>query len=185
MRKAGIIIGVLFFIVAIVLFFFLSNIDKNEPDTLDDGVGVVENIEDKDKTTKNPENEPEETPETPETPKPVETIIEKVITKEISSVKTINEGTLGEPILENEVITVIANKRIILLDESPDTENKKMLTYCFDVLTPDNTSLILFVTKTVYDAYKIEDKLKVNYEVYKNDIGVEFPIVSTVTSVDR
>lgn len=184
MRKAGIILGVLFFIVAIVLFFFLSNVDKEKANiNVDKNITSVENKGDI--TKPGVDTKDNETDETSETPKPVETIVEKTITKEISSIKTINEGSLGVPVSQLEVITVISNKRVILLDESPDTDGKKMLTYCFDVLTPDNTSLVLFVTKTVYDGYKIEDKLKVVYDVYKNDKGVEFPIVSSVSSVDR
>lgn len=184
MRKAGIILGVLFFVIAIVLFFFLSNVDKEKVNVnVDTNKNITENIENKGDT---PNSEVDVTETEPnEVTKPVETVVEKVITKEISSIKTINDASLGESVSQLEVITVIANKRIILLDESPDTDNKKMLTYCFDVLTPNNTSLVLFVTKTVYDGYKIEDKLKVVYEVYKNDKGIEFPIVSSVSSVDR
>ena len=84
---------------------------------------------------------------------------------------------------EEEVIAMISNKRIMLIDENPSGNDKKTLTYCFDVLTPDNSSLVLFVTKSVYDAYKVQDRLKVAYKVYVNDKGVQFPIVSLVTSV--
>ena len=59
-----------------------------------------------------------------------------------------------------------------------------MLTYCFDVLTPENESLILFVTNSVYTQYNVNDKLMVKYQVYQNDSGIKFPLVLSVSAVN-
>ena len=99
-------------------------------------------------------------------------------------VKTILEDGLGAPISEKEVIVYIANKRILLVDENVESTNPKMLTYRFDVLTPENESLILFVTNSVYTQYNVNDKLMVKYQVYQNDSGIKFPLVLSVSAVN-
>ena len=190
MKKVGILFGVLFIVAAIVVFFISSKAGSGEEvntetqqGTTQTQVGVTqENREDK-KNEKNEapvnnEQQPQQQVTAPQT-----TVVEKVITKEISAVKTLSETDLINSKGSQEVIAFISNKRIMLIDENPDGTDKKTLTYCFDVLTPDNKSLVLFVTKTVYEAYKVEDKLKVNYEIFTNDLGVEFPIVSVVTDI--
>ena len=58
-----------------------------------------------------------------------------------------------------------------------------MLSYCFDTTTPNGDKLTLFMMKSAYDSYHVGDKLNVVYQVYKNDVGSEFPVVLSVTSV--
>lgn len=197
MKKAGIILGVFFIVIAILLCVFgLKYINKGE--TQDPNTEVVENIDNSANTeVQNPpveqtpviEQQPivEQTPvvqqPTTETQTPNVEVVEKVITKEVSGVMTIDESGLGEPIMTKEVIVHITNKRIMMIDEDTDSTEPKMLTYCFDVLTPENMKLTLFVTNIVYTEYNVGDMLKVNYQVYQNNKGIQFPLVLNVTSV--
>lgn len=186
MKKAGIIIGVLFFIVAILLCVFgLKMIEK------DDTVGtpnaeVVDTQQNQ--TVETPPVQEQQSTQQPVQQQPVQqqgttTVVEKVITKEISGVRTIDENALGEPIATKDVIVRIINKRVMLIDENTDSKDPKMLTYCFDVLTPDNMQLTLFVTQSVYTVYNVADMLQVSYQIYTNDNGIQFPLVLNVTTV--
>ena len=197
MKKAGIILGIFFIVIATLLCVFgLKYINKGE--TQDPNTEVVENIDNSANTeVQNPpveqtpviEQQPivEQTPvvqqPTTETQTPNVEVVEKVITKEVSGVMTIDESGLGEPIMTKEVIVHITNKRIMMIDEDTDSTEPKMLTYCFDVLTPENMKLTLFVTNIVYTEYNVGDMLKVNYQVYQNNKGIQFPLVLNVTSV--
>ena len=187
MKKAGIFLGIIFIVVAILLCVFgLKMIEKGPEQTeVIDNNQVVEN--------QPVETPPVETPviETPpvETP-PVQTevventtVVEKVITKEISSVMTLDESQLGDPSLTKEAIVRIVNKRIMMIDEHTDSTAPKMLTYCFDVITPDNMQLTLFVTNSVYTVYNLGDMLQVQYNIYTNDKGIQFPLVLNVLAV--
>lgn len=183
MKKVGIILGIFFIALAIFIFIFVNrgNADKPQVDKNDTNVvDVQKNNENKipvqDSNENNVSTDPVVTPE-PQ-------VIEKIITKEISSVKTISESSLSKPSDVQDVITVISNKRILLIDEDAEGTTGKMLTYCFDVLTPDNVPLIVFVTKSVYTEYSVGDKLAVTYLTYKNDLNVEFPIVLSVSAVE-
>lgn len=183
MKKVGIILGIFFIALAIFIFIFVNrgNADKPQVDNNTNVVDVQNNNEDKRPIQGNTENsdvgtEPIVTPE-PE-------VIEKIITKEISSVKTISESSLSKPSDVKDVIAVISNKRILLIDEDAEGTTGKMLTYCFDVLTPDNEPLIVFVTKSVYTEYSVGDKLAVTYLTYKNDLNIEFPIILSVSAVE-
>lgn len=181
MKKAGIIIGVLVIIVAVVLFGLSQVIEKKNAEKLTN----VPNV----KVTDNVKQENKEEPKVTQTPvvveKPVEKIVEKVVEKTISEVSTINKSTLGAPYLEKEEIVVIAGKRLLLIDEKYDSKESKMLTYCFDVLTPDNAKLVLFMTEKSYDSYNVGDKLMVKYNVYKNVNDVLFPVVLSVSAISE
>ena len=184
MKKAGIFLGVIFIVVAILLCVFgLRLIDKQPEQTPDSE--VVQNEQTSPVETPVVETPPVvDTPPVVETP-PVEntTVVEKVITKEISAVMTLDESQLGEPVASKEAIARIVNKRIMMVDEQTDSTSPKMLTYCFDVMTPDNMQLTLFVTNSVYTVYNLGDMLQVNYNIYTNDKGIQFPLVLNVLAV--
>lgn len=202
MKKVGIILGVFFIIIAVVIFLITSKVEdtpKVDETQKVEQVGTENKTSDKSKTdnsqTDNSQTDKsninkdntEKTSDTPVTQQPIQQtqVVEKVVTKEVSAVKTISESDLVNSKGSYEVIAFISNKRILLIDENPSGKDKKTLSYCFDVLTPENDSLVLFVTKSVYASYKVQDKLKVNYEVFTNDIGVEFPIVSVVSDIQE
>lgn len=188
MKKAGIILGVFFIIIAILLCVFgLKYIEKGQ--TEQPNTEVSENMGNNDvqtPTVEQPiEQQPmeQQPPVVEQTPEVVEKVVEKVVTKEVSGVMTIDESGLGEPVATKEVIVHITNKRIMMIDENTDSSEPKMLTYCFDVLTPESMKLTLFVTNVVYTQYNVGDMLKVNYQIYQNDKGIQFPLVLNVLSV--
>ena len=188
MKKAGIVVGLVFIIAAIVICLIAFRKPAEKTDIPDSS--QVSQVEESQPVQQEPvQQEPvqqEVVQQEPVKQHPIvqETIVEKVVTKEISGVKTILEDGLGAPISEKEVIVYIANKRILLVDENVESTNPKMLTYCFDVLTPENESLILFVTNSVYTQYNVNDKLMVKYQVYQNDSGIKFPLVLSVSAVN-
>lgn len=198
MKKAGFIIGIMFFIVAILLCVFgLKMINKEEVPEVPN-TEVVDNTQQSQQTQQpqvQPNGEgnqqvqqPTEQPNQQQTQQPTQqqgttTVVEKVVTKEVSGVMTIDENSLGTPIATKDVIVRIINKRVMMIDEDTDSKNPKMLTYCFDVLTPDNMQLTLFVTYSVYTLYNVADMLQVSYQIYTNDNGIQFPLVLNVTTV--
>lgn len=191
MKKAGIFLGVIFIVVAILLCVFGLRIIDKEPVETPNSEVVEQTPPVETPVVDTPVVETPPVVDTPivdtpivETP-PVEstTVVEKVITKEISSVMTLDESQLGEPIASKEAIARIVNKRIMMVDEHTDSTAPKMLTYCFDVMTPDNMQLTLFVTNSVYTVYNLGDMLQVNYNIYTNDKGIQFPLVLNVLAV--
>lgn len=191
MKKAGIIIGVVFIIVAIIILVVGNKITMKTDEEVTNTPIEQELVENEEKETKD-ENKTENKEEV-EVDKPiveqniqpvVKEVVTQVVDKDNTSVKTINANALNNPSETKEVIAVISNKRILLIDEQVDAMDRKMLTYVFDVMTPDNSKMVVFVTKSVYDSYNVNDRLKVNFVTYKNDVGVEFPLVNYVSSVE-
>jgi hypothetical protein len=192
MRKAGIILGIVFIIVAIVVLIIGNKVTRDKGNVSENPVVEQEEIKNEDKKgnitdddEKIEEKEEENKPVLEQNLQPaVKEVVTQVIDKDNTSVKTINSTALGDSSEIKEVISVISNKRILLIDEQIDAKDRKMLTYVFDVMTPDNSKMVVFVTKSVYDTFNVNDRLKVNYVTYKNDIGVEFPLVNFVSAVE-
>lgn len=192
MRKAGIILGIVFIIVAIVVLIIGNKVTMDKGNVSENPVVEQEEIKNEDKkgnitddNEKIEEKEEENKPVLEQNLQPVvKEVVTQVIDKDNTSVKTINSTALGDSSEIKEVISVISNKRILLIDEQIDAKDRKMLTYVFDVMTPDNSKMVVFVTKSVYDTFNVNDRLKVNYVTYKNDIGVEFPLVNFVSAVE-
>ncbi len=192
MRKAGIILGIVFIIVAIVVLIIGNKVTMDKGNVSENPVVEQEEIKNEDKkgnitddNEKKEEKEEENKPVLEQNLQPVvKEVVTQVIDKDNTSVKTINSTALGDSSEIKEVISVISNKRILLIDEQIDAKDRKMLTYVFDVMTPDNSKMVVFVTKSVYDTFNVNDRLKVNYVTYKNDIGVEFPLVNFVSAVE-
>lgn len=194
MKKAGIIIGIVFIIAAIIVLVIGNKITMKTGEEISNPSveqGVIDNKENEDKEIK--DEKKSEIKEEVEGDKPiveqniqpaVKEVVTQVIDKDNTSVKTISANALNNPSETKEVIAVISNKRVLLVDEQVDATDRKMLTYVFDVMTPDNSKMVVFVTKSVYDSYNVNDRLKVNYVTYKNDVGVEFPLVNFVSSVE-
>lgn len=198
-KRAAIILTVVILIITLLVFFIIGKVNKSSENldelsvnnsdvvqtegneetqnTQNDEVSNTENIEEAENTN-NTESDGNDS-ENINNPQIVEVV------KEVSSVKTIDESALSE--LESsdvdEVIVRIENKRLIMIDEDTDNYTGKMLSYCFDTTTPNGDKLTLFMMKSAYDNYHVGDKLNVVYQVYKNDVGSEFPVVLSVTSV--
>lgn len=198
-KRAAIILTVVILIITLLVFFIIGKVNKNQENLDDPSVNNSEvvQIEDNEETQNTQNDKVSDTENTEEVENTNNTeldgngpenvnnpqIVEVV--KEVSSVKTIDESALSE--LESsdvdEVIVRIENKRLIMIDEDTDNYTGKMLSYCFDTTTPNGDKLTLFMMKSAYDSYYVGDKLNVVYQVYKNDVGSEFPVVLSVTSV--
>lgn len=198
-KRAAIILTVVILIITLVVFFIIGKVNKNQENLDESSVNNSEvvQIEDNEETQNTQNDKVSNTENTEEVENTNNTeldgndsenvnnpqIVEVV--KEVSSVKTIDESALSE--LESsdvdEVIVRIENKRLIMIDEDTDNYTGKMLSYCFDTTTPNGDKLTLFMMKSAYDSYHVGDKLNVVYQVYKNDVGSEFPVVLSVTSV--
>lgn len=198
-KRAAIILTVVILIITLLVFFIIGKVNKNQENLDDPSVNNSEvvQIEDNEETQNTQNDKVSNTENTEEIENTNNTeldgndseninnpqIVEVV--KEVSSVKTIDESALSE--LESsdvdEVIVRIENKRLIMIDEDTDNYTGKMLSYCFDTTTPNGDKLTLFMMKSAYDNYHVGDKLNVVYQVYKNDVGSEFPVVLSVTSV--
>lgn len=204
-KRAAIILTVVILIITLLVFFIIGKVNKNQENLDDPSVNNSEVVQIEDnEETQNTQNDKVSNTENIEDIEEVENmnntnntesdgndsenvnnqqIVEVV--KEVSSVKTIDESALSE--LESsdvdEVIVRIENKRLIMIDEDTDNYTGKMLSYCFDTTTPNGDKLTLFMMKSAYDSYHVGDKLNVVYQVYKNDVGSEFPVVLSVTSV--
>lgn len=201
-KRAAIILTVVILIITLLVFFIIGKVNKNQENLDDPSVNNSEVVQIEDnEETQNTQNDKVSNTENIENTEEVENtnntesdgndsenvnnpqIVEVV--KEVSSVKTIDESALSE--LESsdvdEVIVRIENKRLIMIDEDTDNYTGKMLSYCFDTTTPNGDKLTLFMMKSAYDNYHVGDKLNVVYQVYKNDVGSEFPVVLSVTSV--
>ena len=198
-KRAAIILTVVILIITLLVFFIIWKVNKNQENLDDPSVNNSEvvQIEDNEETQNTQNDKVSNTENTEEVENTNNTesdgndsenvnnpqIVEVV--KEVSSVKTIDESALSE--LESsdvdEVIVRIENKRLIMIDEDTDNYTGKMLSYCFDTTTPNGDKLTLFMMKSAYDSYHVGDKLNVVYQVYKNDVGSEFPVVLSVTSV--
>lgn len=198
-KRAAIILTVVILIITLLVFFIIGKVNKNQENLDDPSVNNSEvvQIEDNEETQNTQNDKVSDTENTEEVENTNNTesdgndpenvnnpqIVEVV--KEVSSVKTIDESALSE--LESsdvdEVIVRIENKRLIMIDEDTDNYTGKMLSYCFDTTTPNGDKLTLFMMKSAYDSYHVGDKLNVVYQVYKNDVGSEFPVVLSVTSV--
>lgn len=179
MKKAGLVIGIAVILLAVILFGVSQFIEKKNVEKINKQVETNQDIEQEPIV----ENIPNNT--VADEPKIIEKTIEKTVERTISGVSTINKNTLGDVYLEKEEVVVIADKRLILIDESYGEKSGKMLSYCFDVLTTDNTKLILFMTAKAYDSYKIGDKLMVRYDIYKNVNDIKFPVVLSVSPISE
>lgn len=194
-KKAGILFGITCIIITIVVFFFLGKVEKNiensESSSKTEQVETIKDTENEDNGEKvdTIENEKDKENQNTDitTPSVTQPPVEKeIVIKEVSGVTTINESelSLNDKSDVKEVIVYIENKRLVLIDESIDTPNNKMLVYCFDTTSPNGEHLMLYMTKSAYDEYTVGDKLSVIYQVYTNNVGTKIPIVYAVNAVE-
>lgn len=205
MKKAGIILGIVFIVAAILLYVIASKViehkenkeDVNNQNSVVNQVNVSENNQNMENVNNQQINDSNigsqgETNQIVDNSNnlPIQQQEPQVIVQEveISGVTTISEEALTKTTLveTKDVIALLSNKRILLIDEDTKGTGSKMLTYCFDVLPAgESRSLVLFVTGSVYEQYNVGDNLRVSYKVYRNDVGVDFPIVLSVLSVNN
>ena len=176
MKKAGIIIGGIFILGAILLFALTQSIESKKNEDKDKNVVEQVDTELKEEVkviVKEPEKEPEKETEK----EPTETEIR-------TSVIELSDSVLKMEGLEKEDIVVISSKGLLLIDEAVGQKHGKSIAYVLNTLTDKNKPLKLYVTETVYNSYNTGDRLKVNYKVIKNDVGTEFTLIKKVMVID-
>lgn len=179
MKRAGILVGGMIILLAIVLLVIGNMVEKRN----------VEKITNQNQTTEvvtevlSTEQTTEQTTEVV-----VEVTTESTteyVEKETTKISEIDESSLKDlKVINKEEIAVISSKKLILLDTGVDSDIDKMLVYCFDLLTPGNLELNLYVTKTTYDSFNVGDKLTVNYDLYENNNGLNFPVINSATKYE-
>jgi len=96
----------------------------------------------------------------------------------------LDESQLGEPVLTKTEIFVVADKKVIVLDGAVGTKLNKQLVYSVGLLdSSNNAKFSLYLNKAGYDTLNIGDRVKVQYYVFKNDVGTEFPAVISAERV--
>lgn len=184
-KKAGIIIGALF-IIAVLFLNWMFNGNK-EDNTKAEG-------------SKPPsaysvtENKPVEKPKTPQVPStPVKEDVPTEVTQvdtfdsnettKKTAFKELEESDLGKPVISRTEVMVVSKKKVIVLDGDVATSESKQLVYAVDLLTGDET-LSLYLNGVTFNELRVGDKLKVVYNVHKNDANVDFPVIMSVDRVE-
>lgn len=94
----------------------------------------------------------------------------------------IDESDMGQSVISRSEVMVVAKKEVLVLDGDVGTKNSKQLAYTVQMLSGSDR-FSLFLNGDVYKQIKIGEKLKVDYNVYRNDKGVDFPVVMNATVV--
>ena len=106
-------------------------------------------------------------------------------TKSSRSNKTfieIDEDSLGDYESQEEIV-LVSKKKLVVLDNNSN-KGYKQLSYCIDLILNDGTVLSYFVPLTSYESIIVGDKVKVIYNIYKNDNGTKFPTILSVSRVE-
>ncbi len=98
-------------------------------------------------------------------------------TNEKTAITVLNEGDLGKPSQDIMAPMVVIAKNVVLLDQDQTQSTGKQLVYMLNLTGGSTLKLSLYVNGTAYNGLEIGDKLNITYKVYKNKEGVQFPIV--------
>jgi hypothetical protein len=191
MKKAGIVVGVTLIALACFIFWLVGNKDSKKPE----GVGVSPapsssvqisapvNPKDNGTTPVAPPVQPVQP--VPQQPQPVPAV--PVQTQpQVESPKQVFmefdesqvEKELGKPLSTRKELMIVAKKKIVLMDSNVTAKDNKQLVYAVDLLGNNNsTRLTLYLNGASYAGVGVGDRLQVEYSLYKNTAGVEFPVV--------
>lgn len=204
MKKAGIVVGTTLIVLAVVIFWLSKSLGGSETGGEDSPPvsSVVETNQGDNLVGEQPtggapsnsngvENSGVTTDGQQANPEPVvepahsDTPVDREPTPPSKTFLELDESQLGEPSLTKTEIMVVADKRVVLLDGSVGTKENKQLVYSVGLLdSTNNTKFSLYLNKGAYDILSIGDKVKVEYLLYTNDIGTEFPAVITAEKVE-
>lgn len=206
-RKAGIIIGLLVVTLAISLWFIFgdskpetragggktppASVVKKQPQSsanTSEQVGTTSSTQVEEKTEQvSDESSNEQIKSQPQT----------VTTKEVTTTSQVNpsaekkpkqeflkidEEGMGQSVISRSEVMVVAKKEVIVLDGAVGTKKSKQLVYAVQMLSGSDR-FSLFLNGVVYKQVNVGEKLKVDYDVYRNDNGVDFPVVMNATVV--
>lgn len=194
MKKAGIIVGVTIILLAVGIYWFVGSLNKDKKDAEGENKPSASVISG-DKPQIEPHQENQQTEPTDTEPVPQNQTngsnnpavngvqdgnIEKVDQKQVFS--EIDEQSLGNPVISRTEVLIVAKKKLLLLDTSYGTNEGKQLSYVIELIAGEGT-LMMPVNGVAYDLIKIGDKLKVDYSVYRNESGVEFPVIMNAVTI--
>lgn len=183
-KKAGLVVSVLIFALAIILLLIFKESDEKPSDSLSNN-GV--NTEVGDTETQPPIDE-----QTPQNNTNVENgdqsvsseqvVIEKevLVTDKVFQYLDLSDVEIPEGFVE-ELGTVL-KKKIMLIDNAYGTNSKKQINYTLEVELTRGV-IDVFINGSVLDSITVGEKLNILYRIVKNDNGVEFPLVYDVRKV--
>lgn len=186
-KKAGIIVGVLIIILALVLNWMFNGEDKKEINP-NKATTEISNAPAPQPTATVPNNTQQQVVTTqPVVNQPVQQVGTgqpvQQITTTTTTISEVDITQLGESTNEETEVVLISKKAVILLDANPNSNDGKQLAYSLELITGSNAKLQHYVSATVYEAFAVGDKLKLTYNVYKNTNGVVFNTIKSVESV--
>lgn len=168
MKKAGVVVGLTLILLAGVLFWVTSQMEKDDRAGEKRSSPAPSFVVEEPKETKTVDVKPSADSSQDNRQESGKTFMEFA------------EEELGEPKATYTEIMVVSKKKVVLLDGSVGTKENKQLVYSVDLLGNNTNSFSLYLNKSAYDALKVGDKLKVEYLIYENDIGTKFPAVINV-----
>lgn len=173
MKKAGIVVGLTLILLAGVLFWVTSQIEKKEGRAGEKQSSPAPSfIAESPKETREVNVKLSEDSGQDNRQESGKTFMEFV------------EEELGKPKASYTEIMVVSKKKVVLFDGSVGTKENKQLVYSVDLLGNNMNSFSLYLNKSAYDMLKVGDKLKVEYVIYENDVGTKFPAVISVEFTD-
>lgn len=190
MKKAGIVVGVTIIILAVALYWVVGNMKKDRAEGTTPSAQTLTNSKQTENKANTGGNKPDTTTQsnsvttapTQQSGNTTTTPVQPITPVQKQVFKELDESELGNPITVRTEIMVVSSKKIILMDSNFGENNGKQLVYCVDLIYGDGT-LNFYLNGTTYQNLKVGDKLKVDYQVYKNNQGVSFPVIMSVDAV--
>lgn len=196
MKKNGIIVGIVLFIIALVVYWLATSIGGDKEEVEKPTATVTQKV---DKPTGKPtepqkvENNTQQGQEGKEQqtnlePVTTQTPVQQVQPPTTTPQKTpstffkISDGDMGLPTGQFTEKMKTAKKNVTVLDYSPGTPTGKQMVYTVD-LQGEKRDITIFVNGEVYYGLVIGRELSVTYSIYTNDSGIEFPVVDSVLEV--
>ncbi|MNV37154.1 hypothetical protein D3C71_1286630 [compost metagenome] len=182
-QKAGIVIGVMLFVLAGVIYWFFGDKPKAEEVSISSASSFPQETATPTPVVTTPP--PAQIQEGKEGYVSTEGVVSKKIFKEV------DENSLGDPANTVKEVMVVAKKKVVLMDSNAfnvgEDYNKegKQLYYVVDVgALSGTTKLSLYLNYSAYSSLNIGDKLSVTYKLYKNKSQIEFPLVISTEKLE-
>ena len=167
-KKAGIIVGGIILVIAIVFFALASGSDKKEP---------LADVETTKSTSSNEEIVNETIPEQGHVSNEPRETSQQSVHQGDGSYSEVDESSIASLKREdNSEVTYVSRKSIRLMDGQ--------LYYVLDMILSDNTTLSYYVSESGYYATDVGEKVSINYVVYTNANGLKFYQITKVTTIE-
>jgi cytoskeletal protein RodZ len=89
----------------------------------------------------------------------------------------VNLSSLGEP-TTHKANGVVTSKDLNLVQQKSGFQ----LQYFATITLEDGETLDAFLNETAFDSLNVLDKVVVDYKIYKNDSGIEFPLIISLAT---